>query len=256
MHNLRKLSVTVVLFSAFAAPDAFAGGQLVFDPTNLVENAATAVQTLQTETQGVASAIREATMLENQIKNTVNTVENLKGIGSITGDINALQSLWNVDKTLMNQIGGQTQFVQSVMGQYSASGSTGSFTNYVGMLANQSQLGSQNATSLFANYTNMTNEIQSTIQQRQNIAMKNTGALGMNDEIQATNATLDNLSEINQATLQGITTLVRQAAYKQSVDAGVATAHSNTSSAFDTYMNNGNQAFLNNTTVNNSIMGY
>jgi conjugal transfer/entry exclusion protein len=256
MQKLRKLAIAVALLGAFAAPNAFAGGQMVFDPTNYISNAATAAQTLQVETQGIASAIREATMLENQIKNTVNTVENLKGIGSITGDINALQSLWNVDKTLMNQIGGQTQFVQNVMGQFSASGTTGSFTNYVGMLANQSQLGSQNATSLFANYTNMTNEIQSTIQQRQTIAMKNTGALGMNDEIQATNATLDNLSEINQATLQGITTLVRQAAYKQSVDAGQQSAHSNTSSAFDTYMSNGNQAFLNNTTVSHSIMGY
>lgn len=256
MQKLRKLGMAVVLLGFFAAPNAFAGGSMVFDPTNYISNAATAAQTLEQETQGIASAIREATMLENQIKNTVNTVENLKGIGSITGDINALTSLWNVDKTLMNQIGGQTQFVQGVMSQYSASGATGSFSNYVGMLSNQSQLGSQNATSLFANYTNMTNEIQSTIQQRQNIAMKNTGALGMNDEIQATNATLDNLSEINQATLQGITTLVRQAAYKQSVEAGQQTSHSNTTSAFDSYMNNGNQAFLNNTTKNNSIMGY
>ncbi|UIF89220.1 hypothetical protein KAF44_30030 (plasmid) [Cupriavidus necator] len=105
------------------------------------------------------------------------------------------------------------------MSQYAANPTAGSFTNYVQNLANQSAAGQQNATSLIANYTNMSKELQKTMQKRQVIASQNTGALGTNDSIAITNASLDNLSEINQATLQGIQTLVRQAAYKDSIEA-------------------------------------
>lgn len=261
--NVRRLSgpVTALVWTLLAATTpAYAGGStigpIIFDPTNYMVNIQKSAATLQKEIQGVASAVREATMLENSVKNAVNAVKNLKGVGSITGDINALQSLWNVDSTLVNQLGGQAQFVQNVMGQYAATGASGSFSSYLGMLANQQQLGSKNAAALFANYQHMTGEIQSTIQQRQTIATQNSGTLGKNDQIQVTNAQLDNLSEINQATLEGISTLVRQAAYDQSVEAGQLTAHSQTSTAYGTYIQNGVQAFQSAHPAVTSIMGY
>ena len=260
VRQLRAFVIGLVPVLLAAAAPAHAGGSTIgpvtFDAMNYLQNIQKAASTLEIEAQSVASAVREASMLENSVKNAANTVQNLKGIGSIAGDINALQSLWNVDSTLMNQLGGQAQFVQTVMGQYSATGGAGSFTNYLGMLANQKQMGSQNASALFSNYQHMTGEIQSTIQQRQTIAAQNSGMLGTNGQIQITNAELDNLSEINQATLEGISTLVRQAAYDQSVEAGQLAAHSATSNAYNTYIQNGVQGFQSATPAVTSIMGY
>jgi conjugal transfer/entry exclusion protein len=223
MRKLRKL-IAILALSVVGTP-AFAGGGgaggIVFDPTNFAQNIQTAVHTLAQEQLLIQSAVREVQMLANSLKNAGNTVKNLAGISSITDAdqaISGLMTQWNVDASLIQQLGGQGNFVQGVMAQYAANPTVGSFTNYVQNLASQSSAGKQNATSLIANYTNMSNEIQKTMQQRQAIALQNTGTLGTNDSIAITNASLDNIAEINQATLQGIQTLVRQAAYKQSVD--------------------------------------
>jgi conjugal transfer/entry exclusion protein len=223
-RNLSKVLALLAL-SATAIPAVAgggAGGSIVFDPTNYAQNLQTAAHTLAQEQMQITSAVREVQMLANSVKNVSNTVKNLSGITSITGaeqTISSLMSQWNVDKSLMDQLGGQANFVQGVMLQYGANPTTGSFTTYVQNLATQSAAGQQNATSLISNYTNMSSELQKTLQQRQSIAAQNSGLLGTNDSIAVTNASLDNISEINQATLQGIQTMVRQAAYKQSVDA-------------------------------------
>ncbi|MGF6604301.1 FtsZ-binding cell division protein ZapB [Paraburkholderia sp. GAS448] len=223
--STRKLPKLVALLTLSAATvPAFAGGGggLVFDPTNFMENIQTAIHTLAQEQLEIESAAREVQMLENSVKNAGNTVKNLSGITSIVGadqSVSGLMNQWNVDASLMNQLGGEANFVTGVMSQYAANPATGSFTSYVQNLASQSAAGQQNATSLIANYTNMSNELQKTMQQRQSIATQNSGLLGTNDSIAITNAALDNISEINQAALQGIQTLVRQEAYKQSVDA-------------------------------------
>ncbi|MBB5547413.1 hypothetical protein [Paraburkholderia fungorum] len=222
MRNLPKIFALLALSAAAVPAFAGGGGGIVFDPTNFVENLQTAVQTLSQEQLQIQSAVREVQMLQSSVKNATNTVNNLTGIRSIAGaqgSINSLMTQWNVDASLMNQLGGQANFVQGVMSQYAATPTNGTFTSYIQNLAGQSAAGQQNATSLIANYTNMSNELQKTMQQRQAIAMQNSGALGANDQAQITNASLDNIAEINQATLQGIQTMVRQAAYKQSVDA-------------------------------------
>jgi len=221
---MRKLPKVLALFALLAVEiPAFAGGAggIVFDPTNFSQNILTAMHTLAQEQLEIQAAVRQVQMLANSVKNAGNTVQNLSGINSITGadrTISGLMAQWNVDSSLINQLGGQGNFVQGVMAQYAANPTAGSFTSYVQNLANQSAAGQQNATSLIANYTNMSSELQKTMQQRQSIAAQNSGALGTNDSIAITNASLDNIAEINQATLQGIQTLVRQAAYKQSVD--------------------------------------
>lgn len=220
----RKLPKLVVLLalSAATAPTFAGGGGIVFDPTNFMENIQTAIHTLSQEQLEIESAVREVQMLGNSVKNAGNTVSNLTGITSIVGadqSISGLMNQWNVDKSLITQLGGEGNFVQGVMTQYAANPSSGNFTSYIQNLAGQSAAGQQNATSLISNYTNMSNELQKTMQQRQAIATQNTGLLGTNDSIAITNASLDNISEINQATLQGIQTLVRQEAYKQSVEA-------------------------------------
>jgi conjugal transfer/entry exclusion protein len=216
---LAFLALSAAAFPAFAGGG---GGSIVFDPTNFAQNIQTAVHTLAQEQLQIQSAVREVTMLANSVKNAQNTVNNLSGIRSIAGaegSINSLMNQWNVDASLMNQLGGQANFVSGVMTQYAANPTSGSFTSYIQNLASQSAAGQQNATSLIANYTNMSNELQKTMQQRQAIALQNSGALGANDQVQITNASLDNIAEINQATLQGIQTMVRQEAYKQSVEA-------------------------------------
>lgn len=221
----RKLIATLALSAVGAPAFAGGGGGIVFDPTNFAQNIQTAAHTLAQEQLSIQSAIREVQMLANSLKNAGNTVKNLAGIGSIVDAdqaISGLMAQWNVDASLIQQLGGQGNFVQGVMAQYAANPTAGSFTNYVQNLASQSAAGKQNATSLIANYTNMSNELQKTMQKRQAIAAQNTGALGTNDSIAITNASLDNIAEINQATLQGIQTLVRQAAYKQSVDSANA----------------------------------
>lgn len=225
MLKLRKL-IAILALSAAGTP-AFAGGAggIVFDPTNFAQNIQTAVHIVAQEKLAIEAAIRDVQMLTNSTKNAGNTVKNLAGINSITDTTQTISSLmtqWNVDTSLIQQLGGQSNFVQGVMAQYAANPTAGSFNNYVQNLAGQSAAGKQNATSLIANYTNMSNELQKTMQQRQSIASQNTGALGTNDSIAITNASLDNIAEINQATLQGIQTLVRQAAYKQSVDSANA----------------------------------
>lgn len=224
MLKLRKLLALLAL-SAAGAP-AFAGGggggSIVFDPSNFAQNIQTATHTIANEQLAIQAAVRDVQMLANSIKNAGNTVNNLAGIRTITDAdqaITGLMAQWSVDASLIKQLGGQSNFVQGVMAQYAANPAAGSFTSHMQNLASQSAAGQQNATSLIANYTNMSNEIQKTIQKRQSIAAQNTGTLGTNDSIAITNASLDNIAEINQATLQGIQTLVRQAAYKQSVDA-------------------------------------
>lgn len=219
MRNLPRILASVALFvSALPAQAQYA----VFDATNFMENIQTALHTLAQEQLEIESAVREAQMLANSVKNASNNIKSLSGINSIAGaegGVDGLINQWNVDKTLMQQLGGEASFVQGVMSQYAASPTGGTFSSYIQNLASQSAAGQQNATSLIANYANMSSELQKTMQQRQSIAAQNSGLLGTNDSIAITNASLDNISEINQATLQGIQTLVRQAAYKQSVDA-------------------------------------
>ncbi|VVE14138.1 MULTISPECIES: hypothetical protein [Pandoraea] len=223
-RRLPKL-IALLTLSASAIPaiaGGGGGGSIVFDPTNFAQNIQTAAHTLAQEQLQIESAVREVQMLQNSIKNSANTVTNLSGISSAVGAdqaVSGLMNQWNVDASLMQQLGGQANFVQGVMSQYAANPTNGSFSSYMQNLAGQSAAGQQNATSLIANYTNMSNELQKTMQQRQSIVTKNTGLLGTNDSIAITNASLDNISEINQATLQGIQTLVRQEAYKQSVNA-------------------------------------
>ncbi|MBW4953766.1 hypothetical protein KZW03_30155, partial [Klebsiella pneumoniae] len=122
---------------------AYAGGagKIVFDPTNLVQNIQTAVHTLAQEQLQIESAVRQVQMLGNSIKNAGNTIKNLSGIRSIVDADQALSGLlnqWNVDKSLMSQLGGQANFVQGVMAQYAANPSNGSFTTFIQSLANQS----------------------------------------------------------------------------------------------------------------------
>lgn len=215
MRNLHKAITAAALLLSTTFAYAGGGGGIVFDPTNFIQNCMTAAHTLSEEASEIQEVIQTASMMQNTIKNTVNTVTSLNGMGSI-GNLATLQAQWNVDQTLMSQLGGMSNFVGGVMNQYSANPTTGSVTSYVQMLANESAAGQQNASSLISNYTNMSNEMQKTIQQRSAIAAKNSGALGTNDQLQVTNAALDNLAEVNQASLQGLQTLVRQAAYEES----------------------------------------
>ena len=222
MRKLRS-TLAILLLSGAAAP-AFAGGAggIVFDPSNFAQNIQQVVHAVAQEQLAIQAAVRQVQMLANSVKNATNTVKSVTGIRSITDaeqTISSLMAPWDVDASIIQQLGGQSNFVQGVMAQFAANPTVGSFTNYVQNLANQSAAGQQNATSLIANYTNMSKELQRTMQKRQAIASQNTGSLGTNDSIAITNASLDNLAEINQATLQGIQTLVRQAAYKESVEA-------------------------------------
>lgn len=253
--KLRKFAF-VAFFLAVASADAVAGGGggIVFDPTNFAENIQTAISTVASESLALESKIREIEMLANSVKNTTNTIQGLNGIGNLGASLQALTQQWNVDNTLMTQLGGEQNFVGNVMAQYGAS-NTGSFSTFVSQQAGQVALGQQNATSLFANYTNMTNEMNKTMQQRQAIAAKNTGALGTNDAIQATNASLDNLAEINQATLQGISTLVRQEAYKQSQQTGGDSSRNNNLTSYYNQLQT-DSAAQTNTAAPASIMGY
>lgn len=260
MLKRKFLVAAAICGTGMCSTSVFAGGGgIVFDPTNLVQNMMTAGSSVKTEMLQIEAAVRDAEQLENSIKNTVNTVKNFQGMGSIAADIGALQSQWNVDSTLMSQMGGQQAFVQNVMAQYSALGTNGTFTDYVTSMATASAQGQQKAQQLFQNYQLMTNEVQKTIQQRQAIAQKNTGLLGTNDAIAATNASLDNLSEINQATLQGITTLVGQQAYQQSVTAGQQTSTKQSGDTLDAYykaLQIDSQTFTNSTPAVTTIMGY
>ncbi|MGF6440593.1 hypothetical protein [Paraburkholderia youngii] len=234
-RNLATLAVAGT-FATFA-PATFAGGAaggIVFDPTNYVQNLQTAYNTLKTEALEIEAGIQRAQQVEASIKNTYATVKNFNGMGSIAADINALQSQWATDTQIMSEVGGQEEFVSNVMSTYSALGTNGTFSDYVTGIANAAAAGQKNAQSILANYSNMTNVLQKSIATRQSIAQKNTGTLGTNDSIAVTNAALDNLSEINEATLQGIQTLVRQAAWQQSQQAGQQQAQG---SAFSDYYN-------------------
>lgn len=254
-RNLATIALTCL--STTFAPAAFAGGGgIVFDPTNYVQNLQTAFNTLKTEALQVEAGIQRAQQLENSIKNTYSTVKNFNGMGSITADINALQNQWSTDTQIMAQLGGQEEFVSNVMSTYSALGTDGTFTDYVTGIANAAAAGQKNAQSILQNYSNMTNVLQKSIATRQSIAQKNSGSLGTNDSIAVTNAALDNLSEINEATLQGIQTLVRQAAYQQSQQAAGQKAQS---TAFDSYYNarqTDATKFTTNAPAANGIMGY
>lgn len=255
--NLATLAL--VCLSVTFAPSAFAGGAaggIVFDPTNYIQNMSTAFNTLKTETLQIEAGIQRAAQLENSIKNTYNTVKNAQGMGAITTDIGALQSQWNVDTQIMSQIGGQQNFVQNVMSTYSALGTGGTFTDYVTGLAKASAAGQQNAQSILNNYSNMSQVLQQSIANRQSIAQKNTGALGTNDSIAVTNSALDNLAMVNQASLQGIQTLVRQAAWQQSQTAGKQAAENQ---SFTNYYNaraTDANNFTNNAPTATGIMGY
>lgn len=258
-----KRSICVIAFAAssmFLSATATAGGStigpIIFDPTNFMENIEKAASTVQIESQSLEEAIRQAQMLENSVKNAANTVSNLNGIASIGNDINSLQQQWNVDQTLMNQLGGQSNFVNGVMSQYAATSGTGSFTDYVTALASGAQMGQQNASSMFSNYQNMSSEIQKTINQRQAIATRNSGVLGTVDAIQLTNAQLDNLAEVNQATLQGISTLVRQKAYQQATQAGKEQASANSLDTYYSAKQSAAQAATSTAPTTNVIMGY
>lgn len=259
--QMRSLK-TIVLACALACASAGAiagGGGIVFDPTNYIENLATAGATLKQEMLAIEDAVRQAQNLQNSIKNTVNTVTDFQGMGSIASDIVSLKSQWNVDSNLASQLGGQANFVQSVMTQYSALGTNGTFGDYVSGLATAANQGQTKAQSLFKNYQFMTDEVQKTMSQRQAIAQRNTGTLGTNDAIAATNASLDNLSEIQQATLQGITTLVGQQAYKQAESvnaASAAAAAARNLNAYGQSLQNDAQSSTSSSSSVNTIMGY
>lgn len=258
MSKRKLATLALACLTATFAPAAFAGaaGGIVFDPTNFMQNLQTAYNTLKTETLEVEAGINRAMQLENSVKNTYNTVKNAQGIGQITTDLAALQSQWDVDSQIMSEIGGQQEFVSNVMSTYSALGTDGTFTDYVTGLANAAAAGQKNAQNIISNYSNMSQVLQNSISNRQKIAQQNTGALGTNDSIAVTNAALDNLSMINEATLQGIQTLVKQAGYQQAQSSGSTSAQQQSFSAYYNARATDAQNFINGTPTANGIMGY
>ncbi|MGE8451106.1 MAG: hypothetical protein ACN6OP_10905 [Pseudomonadales bacterium] len=199
------------------------GGGIVFDPTNWVQNTATAISTVKQEAISVQNAARLAQMMIDGRKMVQLRELGISDLAQAEQMVAQIGRLSGADDTLLQALGNKRDFIGDVMGLYGASQS-GNFNNFVGNMTQRAALGNANASNLLNKHDALNQAIQTAQGKRMRIASEIGNVPGATQAIQVATAALDTLIEQNQMQSAAVAAQLASAAKKEAADTASAKA--------------------------------
>ncbi|MGT2460243.1 hypothetical protein ACU4GI_47025 (plasmid) [Cupriavidus basilensis] len=203
-----------------AAPIAHAGGAgggIVFDPTNWIQNTATAVSTVKQEVIAVQNAARLAQMLIDGRKMVQLRDLGISDLAQAEQMVSQIGRLNGADDALLQALGKKSDFIGDVTALYGASQSS-NFGSFVSGITQRAALGNANAANLINKHEALNQSIQVTQQKRLRIANEIGNVPGATQAIQVATAALDTLIEQNQVQSAAVSAQLASAAKKEAAD--------------------------------------
>ena len=181
----------------FCGVTASASAQwVVFDPTNWVQNYATAIQTLDQYKQMVQQVINSTTELSS-LANPQSLVD---------ATIGQLQTGVQTTENLLSALGNGQTAAQNLVSAYGAAGS-GNFTDWISALNKQGTMQSQGVDALAQAVTSSNQAVQDAQAQWAKSNAEISAAPGIHDQLQIVNQNLMALIQQNQAVNQTLASL-------------------------------------------------
>lgn len=197
--KIDKLVCSLGLAAAFVAASTPAFAQwAVFDPTNWVENSASAVAAARTEFNTYQT-------LKQQIDSTISaarSVNKLSDIGSMANIKQAMtlfNSLQNIDSQLASTLQRNQTLTQNLVSQYGASGMP--WNEFV---ANQQSIKSAERAATLARYDNINASLADTAAKRSQIVTQLGAVQGQTEALQTLGAALDVIIGQNQQIIMAL----------------------------------------------------
>lgn len=201
---MSKIMRLIVGIAMFAGVSASASAQwMVFDPTNWVQNYATAIQTLEQYKQMV-----------QQVMNSTTELQSLADPQTLVNQtIGQLQSGVQATNNLIATLGSGQTAAQNLVSAYGAGGS-GNFSNWIASLNQQGQMQSQGVSALAQSVTASNQAVQDAQTQWAKSNSEIGAAPGLHDQLQIVNQNLMTLIQQNQAVNQTLAALAASEAQK------------------------------------------
>ncbi|MCP3023780.1 hypothetical protein [Cupriavidus basilensis] len=223
MKLLRAAYLTLIA-TLIAGTEAHAGGGgIVFDPTNWVQNTATAISTVKQEGISIQNAARLAQMMIDGRKMVQLREMGISDLAQAEQMVAQIGRLSGADDTLLQALGKKSDFIGDVMGLYGASQS-GNFGSFVNGITQRAALGNANAANLINKHEALNQGIQVAQQKRLRIANEIGNVPGATQAIQVATAALDTLIEQNQLQSSAVSAQLASAAKKEAADTARAKA--------------------------------
>jgi hypothetical protein len=209
---------SAALILSFAAQSA-AAQEIVFDPTNFVQNVITAAKAVQGEIYQDTNIVYQYQMEANQLKQAtgIDPTALSQQYSSITSDITQMQGYVSNLQNLYGQLQNGQAWINKVQGLVASQGKTPQqFITDQATLAGQ---GNQQAINLFQSGNSIAQHQQQLMQRRQQL--QDSIALNPTQQstAEATTHYLDIVTSQNNDLIQLQTQAAQQAAQKQALDA-------------------------------------
>ncbi|MGT2455697.1 hypothetical protein ACU4GI_21760 [Cupriavidus basilensis] len=223
MKLLRAAYLTLIGILIAGTEAHAGGGGIVFDPTNWVQNTATAISTVKQEGISVQNAARLAQMMIDGRKMVQLRELGISDLAQAEQMVAQIGRLSGADDTLLQALGNKRDFIGDVMGLYGASQS-GNFNNFVSNLTQRAALGNANASNLLNKHDALNQAIQTAQGKRMRIASEIGNVPGATQAIQVATAALDTLIEQNQVQSAAVAAQLASAAKTEAADTASAKA--------------------------------
>jgi len=191
MKPIKKFLAALAIFAVFSA--SASAQWITFDPTNWIQNYATAVQTLQQYENMVLQLKNSYTELQS-LGNADTWKSAAIGVLTNTQLGQAIQSTQN----LINSINNGQSGAQNLLAAYGASG-TGSFQDWVAGLNQQGKIQTQTVQALANSVSTSNQAIQDAQKQWQNANAQVSSTPGLVGQMQLVNESLMTLIQQNNA---------------------------------------------------------
>ena len=199
MKNKIFLKCAITLSAAFVSQSSFAF--IVFDPTNWVQNYASAIAAVKNEINTDMQYITQLQQLRTQLQNlnSMSAVGSAARLAGVQSELNTIMQVKNATQNLYTSLQNGSNYVQGIQKMINVSGTTPQ-----AWLAREQNLVSQkdgNATNLMLTGQAVINAVTQAQQQRDQILSDNDINEGIRGTAMKTNALLGNLASVNSATL-------------------------------------------------------
>jgi hypothetical protein len=249
MSKILKLLAGLALFASVSA--SASAQWMVFDPTNWVQNYATAVQTLE--------------QYKQMVQQVINSGIELKGLGNIDAwKAAAVGALTNTQlgqavvatQNLISGINNGQSSAQNLLAAYGASG-TGSFQDWVAGLNQQGGIATQTVQALAQSVSTSNQSIQDAQKQWENANSKLASTPGLVGQMQLVNQSLMTLIQQNNAVNATLAAMAANDAQKTTKDNAsvMSGAQAAAQQALQNTIDQGNQWFSQKYGQSGSVMG-
>jgi len=197
--KIKKLACKLSLAAAFVAASTPAFAQwAVFDPTNWVQNYASATAAVKNEintTQALVQQIRNAIAAAK----SVSKLSDLSNLANIQQAMTLFNSLQNIDSQLGSTLQRNQTLTQNLVSQYGASGMP-----WNQFIANQQSIKADERAATLARYDNINASLADAAAKRSQIVTQLGAVQGQTEALQTVGAALDVIIGQNQQIIMAL----------------------------------------------------